>query len=318
MTARERVKLGFQIEQWQEQLVNLTRRNKLLSFKHTKSSSLELVSPPMSSMFSRLQRGPVHFFLPTEVDEEGPPSMGGDNPGSDEIVVDGKKAREILAALRNLERVTSQSQLDTGLWILYLGFGMLRWIDPSDDKPYDSPLLLQPVTFRRSSVVADFLLHTTEDDLVLNPALSIKLLSDFGIELPTAEGNDLSPQSVVEAVRKAIAGRKGWRVDDRVVLTTFTFHKEAMYRDLLDNAEIVEASPLIQAMAIGPDVGAEAFTFDPIPEDLLDQVAPSEDLASIRDADSTQRACIVAARDGRSFVMDGPPGTGKSQTISNI
>ena len=38
----------------------------------------------------------------------------------------------------------------------------------------------------------------------------------------------------------------------------------------------------------------------------------------ILDADSSQRASIAAALDGRSFVMDGPPGTGKSQTIANM
>ncbi|CAN0454133.1 unnamed protein product, partial [Phaeothamnion confervicola] len=55
-----------------------------------------------------------------------------------------------------------------------------------------------------------------------------------------------------------------------------------------------------------------------ISEDQLDANAPSEKLVSVRDADSTQRVCIVAARNGRSFVMDGPPGTGKSQTITNM
>ena len=36
------------------------------------------------------------------------------------------------------------------------------------------------------------------------------------------------------------------------------------------------------------------------------------------DADSSQQAAIVAAKHGVSMVIDGPPGTGKSQTITNI
>lgn len=36
------------------------------------------------------------------------------------------------------------------------------------------------------------------------------------------------------------------------------------------------------------------------------------------DSDSSQRRAIEAARRGQSFVMHGPPGTGKSQTIANI
>jgi hypothetical protein len=41
-------------------------------------------------------------------------------------------------------------------------------------------------------------------------------------------------------------------------------------------------------------------------------------MVSLMDADASQRQCIVACREGRSFVMDGPPGTGKSQTIANM
>ncbi|MHC6176611.1 DUF3320 domain-containing protein [Glutamicibacter sp. X7] len=36
------------------------------------------------------------------------------------------------------------------------------------------------------------------------------------------------------------------------------------------------------------------------------------------DADSSQRVAVAAALAGKSFVMDGPPGTGKSQTIANM
>src|SRR5699024_4964509 len=63
---------------------------------------------------------------------------------------------------------------------------------------------------------------------------------------------------------------------------------------------------------------SDSFAFEPAGEDELDQKAPPENLVSIRDADASQSRCILAARDGHSFVMDGPPGSGKSQTISNI
>ena len=35
-------------------------------------------------------------------------------------------------------------------------------------------------------------------------------------------------------------------------------------------------------------------------------------------ADGAQAQAIAAARAGHSFVLEGPPGTGKSQTITNI
>ncbi|WP_209284276.1 AAA domain-containing protein, partial [Prescottella equi] len=60
------------------------------------------------------------------------------------------------------------------------------------------------------------------------------------------------------------------------------------------------------------------FAFDPVPVDRLDDITPPEQMFSILDADSSQRRCILAAANGKSFVMDGPPGTGKSQTIANM
>ncbi len=41
-------------------------------------------------------------------------------------------------------------------------------------------------------------------------------------------------------------------------------------------------------------------------------------MKAILDCDSSQLEAIVAAKKGVSFVLDGPPGTGKSQTITNI
>ncbi len=50
---------------------------------------------------------------------------------------------------------------------------------------------------------------------------------------------------------------------------------------------------------------------------LDETVQPSESY-QIRDADSSQQVAIPAAKRGLSAVIEGPPGTGKSQTITNI
>ena len=54
------------------------------------------------------------------------------------------------------------------------------------------------------------------------------------------------------------------------------------------------------------------------PDELIDEHGRPKDGATVLPADATQRQCINASVDGNSFVMDGPPGTGKSQTIANM
>ncbi|WP_430782834.1 DEAD/DEAH box helicase [Actinoplanes sp. G11-F43] len=68
----------------------------------------------------------------------------------------------------------------------------------------------------------------------------------------------------------------------------------------------IAAHPVIRALTAGvPD-----FRFD-------DAVLPA-DVPLVLDADAEQRAVVAAALAGRSFAVDGPPGTGKSQTVVNL
>jgi very-short-patch-repair endonuclease len=90
-----------------------------------------------------------------------------------------------------------------------------------------------------------------------------------------------------------------------------------MYRDLQNNEVLVAAHEIIQSLALENESIAR-FEFDPVPIDDIDEYAAPESLCSILDADASQRQAILAAQAGKSFIMDGPPGTGKSQTIANI
>lgn len=337
-------KLMAQVAAWRNELVNLTRRSRLLYFRHQKVGSLEFAAPDASTLTAVLDGG-GEFFFEAELDDSGDGSAG---PGSDSAVgspsearrvVDGgpgqptrsrssertilvsrKNPTEMGRSLSSLARVSRQTFLDKGIWSLHLAVGMLRWVEPADGSAVDSPVLLIPVSLERDSPHAPFRMVRAEADASLNPALGIKMAADFGVEIPAMEDiDDTDPAAILRLVREAVAARDGWAVSDRRVLSLFSFHKEVMYRDLVDNEERVVSSRLVQAVGLGPDFPhPEDFSFEPVGDDSLDEVAPPEHLVNILDADSSQRRCVAAAGDGRSFVMDGPPGTGKSQTITNM
>lgn len=304
-----RARLERQLETWQRELVTLDRRQRLLYFKHTKSASLELVAPCPADALGFTEQGELRIVL----DDERA------TVGRRELTVTDKTEAELKAALRRLDQQSQQTFADRGLWTLYLGLGMLAWSDPQDDKPVVSPILLAPVRLRRTDADVPYVVTRTEDDVVLNPVLALKLEHDFGIQLDDVDPDALDVETVFAAVRATVAGHRGWDVHERVVLTTFSFHKEAIYQDLREHHDEVLASELVQLVALGPDApSAGSFAFDPIGDDDLDTVTAPELLHNVMDADGSQRKCILAARDGRSFVMDGPPGSGKSQTIANM
>src|SRR5207244_2705252 len=85
--------------------------------------------------------------------------------------------------------------------------------------------------------------------------------------------------------------------------------------DLQDNAAQVQAHPIVQTLAGMASQLPRASMLD---EKGLDERQDPRDAYHILDADGSQRLCLEAAASGESFVLIGPPGTGKSQTIANL
>lgn len=332
-------RLRRQLDAWRRHLVALDRRQRQLYFKHTRTGSLELAEPGPDDLAVLLAARPTRLYTldpeppasPRPVAVDAPPAdpvgaLGQDDTAAarygrrvdNGIRVAGKRPAELESSLRRLDVVARQLYADRGLWTLYVGLLLLQWVDPDDQATVVSPIVLVPVELSRPTRDRPYQLERTDDDPVLNPTLKLKL-GELGLELPDIDADDPDLPGLRTTIGAAIADRPGWAILERVVLTTFSFHKEAMYRDLTDNASTILTHAQVQLLGLGPDAPlAQQLAFDPPDPLTLDERYPAEDLASILDADSSQRACIVAARDGRSFVMDGPPGTGKSQTIANI
>ena len=322
LESRDQRRVAEQVDTWRKQLINLARSNRLLYFRHTRMSTLEIPCGPdeFVEVADRLVGGGWWRFYEPPESEEGEQTGAFEHRDSavsgNELVTSKTTRRDLGNALRSLDRRSTQEFMDKGIWILYLAAGMLHWTDPDTDERAESPLVMIPVHLFRENPREPYELRRADEDIVLNPALGVKL-AEFGIELPSMEEDELDIAATLAQFDQAVASQPGWEVRRRLVIGPFSFHKEVMYRDLLKNEDSVSEHPLVQALAIG---AREAFglDFDVIPEDRLEEDAPPESIVTILDADATQLQCITAAAAGRSFVMDGPPGTGKSQTIANM
>jgi hypothetical protein len=311
------------IGSWRDGLVGLTRANRLLNFRPSRTGTIGLVRPAPADILARLRTGGTYTFRslgpePGAAGYGGPAvAQNGWAHGSDILGTDAGPD-DLAAALRALMRRSNQEYLDRGLRVLYLALGALTWAD-EDQSRYTSPLLLVPARLVAAAPRQPPVLEPTADDPVINPPLRRKL-STRGITLPPAdELAELSLDRLLATVRDAVAGRDGWHVSEGAVLSCFSFAKEAVYRDLLDHEDLAAAHPAVRALAAGGPGGAgHGLVFDEIPEHEIDGRAAPETTPVVLDADASQRAAIAAALDGRSFVMDGPPGTGKSQTIANM
>lgn len=309
-------RLQLQLEAWRKDLINLTRANRLLYLKP--GSALEVAEPIIPDVFGKLASG-------LEVARSEDPGLLPQRPAkalrSGQVRFKAPAKSTVEAKLKSLDRAATQTFMDRGLWTLYLAIGVLQWEEaPASTGPAEkihSPLLLVPVSVKRSSLREPFRIQLADEEQRFNPALKAKLLEDFGVELRLPEDDeDLEPSSLLETVAKQVA-KHGWLVQPRVLLSTFSFHKEPILRDLIANEGLVTASEAVRGIALGGEAGV-SFEFDAIDEARVDEAAPPEQTVTILDADSSQRRAIAAASAGKSFVMDGPPGTGKSQTIANM
>jgi REase_MTES_1575/Protein of unknown function (DUF4011)/AAA domain/Protein of unknown function (DUF3320) len=320
---------------WRDSLIKAAAASQLLDLKPGRAPMIRLVRPSAGDILSRLRSGGTYTFRslppasawpPPAGEPAGPADGHGERaPGTPPLAADILDADagpdDLASTLRTLMRRSNQDYLDRGLWVLYLAFGTLTWTG-QDRARCTSPVLLVPVRLVATGPRQLPALEPTEDDPAVNPAL-VRKLSQNGITLPPMdEAEEVTLSGLLDTVRAAVAGRDGWQVGDEVVLSCFSFAGEAIYRDLLDHGDLAAAHPAVRALAAGapggPAAAGPGFAFDVIAEREIDTRAAPESTPVILDADASQRAAIAAALDGRSFVLDGPPGTGKSQTIANM
>ncbi|RVT99477.1 DUF4011 domain-containing protein [Rhodovarius crocodyli] len=229
--------------------------------------------------------------------------------------------RAQLGSLRNRVRGIEQ---ETGVATLHLALGFLEWFESErDDKPCVSPLLLLPVALegkRGRGGEEEFRLTATDGTPVGNLSLELRLRDDFRFALPALDAEAENPaETYLAAVAEAVRSRPRWRVRRFITLAPFSFARIAMYRDL-ERANW--AAPPTDHSLVRPllRAGSTAGEGDDFAQEYDIDAPESVRLAPVlvQDADSSQHSAIIDAMQGRSLVIEGPPGTGKSQTIANL
>ena len=189
------------IKFWQEKLLDLSMRNRLLNFRPTKVTTIRLIDELPPEIFKLLAVDRIKMrFLPlkeeTENDEEVITSSNfskGFTPSTptdlQERYVDKYLQTNLSRASldKNLFRIFSKASSameERGYNVLFLALGFIEWYEaPQSDIKRKSPLFLLPVELERTSVRIPFKLSYNGEQLIFNPALALKFKRDFGIDL---------------------------------------------------------------------------------------------------------------------------------------
>ena len=220
--------------------------------------------------------------------------------------------------IKTLYRGAKTSMEENGANTLYLACGFLKWFEKDRKEPCFAPILLIPVELVKKFGIK-YTMRKRDEDVQFNITISEKLRQDFGIEfdmfdkkLP-ADENGVDVEAVFKAVDEAISPikNKGWGIVRSCVLGLFSFSQFVMWNDMHSHRDSISQNKIVRSLINGAR--------DPELVDFpkLDKV-PEEDVFLPIVADSSQLAAIKVAGEGKSFVLHGPPGTGKSQTITSI
>ena len=310
-----------------KELLDLTLRNQLLNFK-ARAKTITIVNQSPINLFQTLvlQENKMYFVANKKDKKEDKSSVWDHIPfdfskfseGDKKLATDltPKELQKRLYYINNQAKTMLQEQ---GYNILYLAVGFLEWKDKSKPKQKNNaPLVLIPVSMERKKVGESFNLEWTGEDIQTNISLKAKLL-EGGIELPDFEFKRYGEviDHYIASVRRAVSRMDGWNVNNNVALGFFSFTKFVMYNDLnpeawADNVDLTK-NELIQAIFNPAKNDQEAFR-----EEDIDSQLEYRSMYQVLDADSSQIAAIQDVKAGRNLVVEGPPGTGKSQTIVNL
>ncbi len=292
---------------WTGELIDLGGRNTLLYYRDLKQGTLDL-SP-----------GSLAADLAVES------LLAGRTVRLSDLFDDAARAAAARRA-RTVKAKADENFEERGLSTMFLAWGMAAWDNPNSAATPAAPVLLRESRLAaRGSAGEDFDL-ALPGEWEINPTLLHLLKTDYQVELDGTElvglfDDEADPpdaSAVFERLIKAASVVPGFAIAPRVVIGNFSYAKLPMVLDLETATDTLVESDLI--CAIAGDEGARDTVRARHPNVSVsepDVVAPRDEFL-VLDADASQSYAINAAVGGADLVVDGPPGTGKSQTIANL
>lgn len=327
------------LDHWKRKLLDLTKRNRLLNLKPSKTAIKLHCSDP-ALLEDKLAAGKKIVVIPME-------KLSGQAEGRDDDLFNQRtgedfKKKYVEAALERDEIVSDLDQKDLeagmiqlyrkarsdlqegGANTLYLALGILKWKQSEhEERVYRAPLILLPVKLERQSAASRVKIVLHEDEPVFNMTLLEMLRQDFELNIPQLHAplpedhSGIDVPLIWEWVKKAVRDVPGFEVTEEIVLSTFSFAKYLMWKDLSDRTEVLKQNPFVEHLIDHPREAYSNSAEFMKPDEIDTKIKPSELFMPLA-ADSSQIVAVHASAQSGDFVLEGPPGTGKSQTIANI
>ena len=319
---------------WERKLLDFSLRNNLLNTKLGKRV-IPFISFDIEKLEDLLQDGDSYQALPCLAEglkpEDGMYNSQLQAANLRVKVVDQQlhdklvsylSEAELKNALKYIYRTARTTMEENGANSLFMALGMLRWFEnDKSTQPRYAPILLLPVDLVRKGGTTGYVIRSRDEDIILNTTLVEMLRQEFRINLGALnplplDDHGVDVKRIMQGVRLAIAKQKRWSVLEEALLGLFSFSKFVMWNDIHTGADKLKDNPVI-ATLMAQQLKWQDQT-EPADARRQDKEVEPKAYAIPMDVDSSQMEAVVMSGEGKSFILHGPPGTGKSQTITNM
>ncbi|GAA0432234.1 DUF3320 domain-containing protein [Lentibacillus halophilus] len=319
------------INYWQNKLIDMSLRNSLLNYRiHTQG--IPVVTSGLDQIEDILSMGEKVFIqpLPNEWQHKVRDFRDQKELLTSNILADDMKHNRLRSILTEtklekelvkLYRKAKNTLEETGANSLFIALGFLKWYDPkSYSQERFAPILLLPVDLVRMSAKKGYYIRARDEEIQINISLIEYLKQTFGIDasrlynIPEDDyGADV--RKVLTTMRRIIMQMTNWDVYENASIGVFSFSKFVMWNDLVNHAEELKENKVVNSLMEG------TYTWE-CQASFTDSLTAKEDeeakVYAPLSSDSTQTEAVLATGEDQSFVLHGPPGSGKSQTITNM
>ncbi len=297
-------------------LLDLGKRNRLLNYKESTFRTITIINSDLEKVFEKITNSTTLSIYPLDTVlqkyKEATKSTADsiDNYSISQILelfgpllkanelLCYKKEAPVSKVFKTIYKEYQESLAERGINTLYMTFGLVEY--PYKKDVYNAPLLLIPLV---SKVVnGKYTFHEAEDEIILNPTLAYLLKTEYKVSLEEYSEKETTFIDYFSKV-SGILKEYGMTLKVHASIGIYSFLKMNMFNDLTNHKDIVLQNKNIRALLGVP--------YEQIPEE-------GNSIYPVVNADSSQTEAIEYASKGISYVLQGPPGSGKSQTITNI
>ncbi len=311
--------------QWERKLLDLSMRNMLINMRMTRSVVPIIVSNiyELEDSLSSLGEFQITYCNQSVDTTKIDPESINEFESKDIVEYELKRKRimsiyskkDLDQILTKIYRSTKISLEENGASTLYIAVGLLKWYEKKgiNTPPRYAPILLIPLEIIRKSAKSGYSVVSKIEEAQINVTILEFLKQNYDIEveglsdMPYDEyGIDV--KKIFAIIRHHIKGYSNWKVVESAFIANFSFSQFIMWNDIKNKEDFLEKNNVVRSLVKGYVDWDSTIPIDIEQDEVYLPIT----------ADSSQIRAVKMAANDVSFVLHGPPGTGKSQTITAI